>query len=32
VIGVKVWIFKGEVMSRAEESTSEQTAEHTPAA
>jgi len=29
---VKVWIFKGEVMSRAEEATSEPAAEHTPAA
>jgi small subunit ribosomal protein S3 len=32
VIGVKVWIFKGEVMNRTEDSTSDQSAEHTPAA
>ena len=32
VIGVKVWIFKGEVLSRADQASSESAAEHAPSA
>ena len=32
VIGVKVWIFKGEVLSRADQASIESAADHAPSA